>query len=85
MRWNGLPGTVAIADLKGPAVQQGRPILWVSDHTNPVVAEVPAASGDGTLLFSQLDIKSHLDPTRPTYDPAAEKILWNMIMRSNPN
>jgi len=79
MRWNGLPGTVAVADLKGPAIQRGKKILWVRDHTSPVVAEVPAASGDGTILFSQLDIKSRLDMARPDYDPVAEKILLNIL------
>lgn len=79
MRWNALPGTVAVGNLKGPAVQRGKKILWVRDHSNPVVAEVPASSGDGTILFSQLDIKSHLDAAKPTYDPVAEKILLNIL------
>ena len=83
-RWNGLPGTVAVASLKGPAVQRGKKILWVRDPKNTVVAEVPVTSGDGTLLFSQLDIRPHLDPTRSTYDPVADRILWNMLARNNP-
>ena len=78
-RWNGLPGTVAVADLKGPAVQRGKKILWVRDDTSPVVAEVPTASGSGTILLLQLDVKSHLDVARPTYDPVAEKILLNVL------
>jgi hypothetical protein len=83
-RWNGLPGTVAVASLKGPAVQRGKKILWVRDPKNTVVAEVPVTSGDGTLLFSQLEIRPHLDPKRSTYDPVADRILWNMLARNNP-
>jgi hypothetical protein len=78
-----LPGTVAVADLKGPAVQRGERVLWVRDPTSAVLVEVPVTSGDGTLLFSQLDIRSHIDPTRSTYDPAADKILWNMLAQHN--
>jgi hypothetical protein len=79
MRWNGLPGTVAVADIKGPAVERGKKILWVRDRTSPVVAEVPAASGGGVVLFLQLDVKSHLDKTGANYDPVAEKILLNVL------
>ncbi len=83
-RWNGLPGTVAVASLKGSAVQGGKRVLWVRDPTSAVVVEAPVTSGDGTLLFSQLDIRSHLDPKSSTYDPVADKILWNMLARNNP-
>ena len=42
------------------------------------MSEVPARKG-GTILFSQLDIRSHLDKGSQSYDPAAEKMLLNML------
>ena len=79
MRWNGLPGTVAVADLHGPAMETAKGILWARDATSTVLAEVPAARGNGKILFSQLDIRNHLDRSRSNYDPVAEKFLLNML------
>jgi hypothetical protein len=80
-RWNGLPGTVAVACLEGPAVNRGSKILWVREPKHTVVAEVPAAAGDGSLLFSQLDLRRRVLRSGPDYDPAAEQILLNMLSR----
>ena len=81
MRWNGLPGTVATAALQGPAMEGAEKILWASDTTSTVVAEIPAATGGGSILFSQLDIRRHLDRTKPGYDPVAERIMLNLLER----
>lgn len=80
MRWNGLPGTVALAPLQGPAIASGTNILWARqpDQDHVIMSEVPARRG-GTILFSQLDIRSHLDEGSQSYDPAAEKMLLNML------
>ena len=56
-------------------------ILWASDTTSTVVAEVPAGTGGGRILFSQLDIRRHLDSTKPGYDPVAERIMSNLLGR----
>ncbi|MFB3894347.1 MAG: glycoside hydrolase family 2 TIM barrel-domain containing protein [Phycisphaerae bacterium] len=79
MRWNGLPGLVATGSLKGPAMDKATRILWVTEPKCPVAADVPAAAGDGNILFLLLDIANHLDATKPNYDPAAENILLNAI------
>ncbi|NQT85485.1 hypothetical protein HQ560_01895 [bacterium] len=76
-RWNGLPGTVAVAGIAGPAVQAGKPILWLREPKNTVVAEV--AAGQGRILFSQLDIRRHVDPASRRFDPVAERILLNLV------
>ena len=78
-RWNGLPGTVAVACIEGPAVQQGKKILWVREPKHTVAAELPTAAGDGSLLFSQLDLRRHVLRSNPDYDPVAEQILLNIL------
>ena len=78
IRWNGLPGTVAVGSLGGPAMAAARKILWVREPETCVAAEVPIAGADGTILFSQLDVQSHVNRSEPNYDPVAEKILINM-------
>ena len=79
MRWNGLPGTVAVASIEGPALENAEKIIWARDSNSTVVAEVPTANSRGKVLFSQLDIQNHLDSSKPNYDPVAERILLNML------
>jgi len=45
------------------------------------MAAVPAATGDGRILFSQLDVQRRVDPSSPNYDPAAERVLLNLLRR----
>jgi hypothetical protein len=92
IRWNGLPGTVAIGDIKFPkknsnsfgpsfglSQYQIRNILWAGKPDLIVTAEVVFTEGKGSILFSQLDIQNHIDNSASNYDPAAEKILINML------
>ncbi|MCF7975765.1 MAG: hypothetical protein K9N55_18250 [Phycisphaerae bacterium] len=79
IRWNGRPGTVAVGTLEGPAMGHAEKILWVRDPATCVAAQISAAQGSGTLLFSQLDVQGHVTPSDPDYDPVAEKILVNML------
>ena len=79
MRWNGLPGTVAAGSLDGPALAAAEKVLWVREPKTCAAAEVPVAGGKGTILFSQLDVQRHTDRSKPDYDPAAERILMNML------
>jgi len=83
-RWNGLPGTVAVASMEGPAVKGGTKILWVREPRQTVVAEVPTATGDGVVLFSQLDLRRHVLRSSPAYDPVAEQLLLNVLSEANP-
>ncbi len=76
-RWNGLPGTVAVAEIK--VLDNAKFILWASKPSCTVVAEVPVNSGRGKILFSQLDIQSHIDSSKSNYDPVAERILLNLL------
>ena len=78
IRWNDRPGTVAVGNLEGPALTGAEKILWVRDPKTCVAAEVPIAGGKGTILFSQLDVQRRVNPSEPTYDPVAERILINM-------
>jgi hypothetical protein len=80
-RWNGLPGTVALAPLQGAALASAKRILWAREPGNIIAAEVPVAEGAGTILFSQLDLQPHLDSSNANYDPVAESIFLNMLGR----
>ena len=79
IRWNGLPGTVAFGALEGAALPQAEKILWAQEPKTAVMAVVPAASGGGRIVFSQLDVQDRLDGSKPNYDPVAERILLNLL------
>lgn len=79
MRWNGLPGTVAVGSLDGPALAGAEKVLWVRESKICVAAEASVTGAKGTILFAQLDVQRHVDRTRPDYDPVAEKVLINML------
>lgn len=79
IRWNGFPGTVAFGSLTGPVMDQAERILWAREPKTIVMAQVPVASGGGRILFSQLDLQRRVDPTSPAYDPAAERILLELL------
>ena len=78
-RWNCVRrrGLVAGNDLGNLA--GANKILWVYEPEDTVVAEVPAATGGGMVLFSQLDIRDRLANTDAEYDPVAERILVNIL------
>jgi len=78
-RWNGFPGTVGIPPLEGPAMADAEKILWAKEPKSTVAARVPAAEGEGRLLFVQLDLQRRLDPLKTYYDPAAERLLLNLL------
>ena len=79
MRWNGLPGTVAVGTLEGPAMGAATEILWMREPKTCVAAEVPVAGGKGTILFSQLDVQGRVDRSKPAYDPVAEQVLISLL------
>jgi hypothetical protein len=85
IRWNGLPGTVAVGHLEGPAVEAAGKILWVREPATCVAAELPVAGGKGTILFSQLDVQRHVNRSEDVYDPVAERILINMLKQARPS
>ena len=76
-RWNGLPGTVAVASMRVPDRQGVTPILWVREPGFSTLVEVPI--GRGRLLFSQLDVRGHVLPAKDHYDPAADRFLLNLL------
>ena len=80
-RWNGLPGTVGVSTIKGEAVNQAEKVIVGKNKRITIAAEVPLASGQGTVLFSQLDLQSRVDRNTRNYDPVAERILFNLLSR----
>lgn len=83
IRWNGLPGTVGLGALGGPAMAGAEKILWAREPKTTVMAAVPPASGDGRIVFAQLDLKGRLDRSKPNYDPVAERVLLNLLGRGS--
>jgi hypothetical protein len=79
MRWNGLPGTVAIAAIEGHALERAEKVIWAREPNLTVVAEVTTADNRGKILFSQLDIQNHVNSSKPNYDPVAERIFLNIL------
>jgi len=79
IRWNGLPGTVAVGEIKSPALKDSKAILWAGKPSSIVTAEIPVKRGNGKILFSQLDIQRHISNSKHNYDPVAEKIFLNML------
>jgi len=79
VRWNSFPGTVAAGSIEGRAMNQAEKILWAREPKTTVMALVPAASGSGRILFSQLDVQERLDHSKETYDPAAERVLLDLL------
>ncbi len=79
MRWNGVNKATARTQIKGPAMEKAKKILWGRDPNSTVAAEVPDAKGEGKILFCQLDIQSHIDKNKDSYDPVAEQILLNLL------
>jgi hypothetical protein len=78
IRWNGLPGTVAFGTLEGQLVEHAERILWAREPKTTVMALVPAASGGGRILFSQLDPQRRVDRASSSYDPAAGRVLLQL-------
>jgi hypothetical protein len=76
-RWNGLPGTVAVANIRGPAVQRATKILWVREPGRTTLLKIPI--GEGRLLFSQLAVRGRVLSTSDRYDPAADRMLLNLL------
>jgi hypothetical protein len=81
IRWNGLPGTVAHGQLDGDMMQHAKTILWARDPESVVMANVPATSGGGNILFSQLIFQDRVDPSGGHYDPVAARLLLRLLER----
>jgi len=79
VRWNGLPGTVAFGTLEGEVMERAEQVLWAREPKTTVMALVPAASGGGRILFSQVDLQRRVDRASPRYDPAAERVLLQLL------
>ena len=79
IRWNGLPGTVGLGRIEGSALAGAKKILWAREPNTTLAAVLPAATGDGGILFVQLDLQSRVDRSKPNYDPVAERLLTNLL------
>ena len=78
-RWNGLPGSTARGDLSGELPAPSKPILWAQDPNRVVVASVE--EGAGKIIVCLLDFSSRLKRSDKAYDPAARRVLLNVLLR----
>lgn len=79
IRWNGLPGTVAFGAIEGEVIARAEKVLWAREPKTTVMAAIPAASGSGRIVFSQLDLQRRVDQSQPNYDPVAERVLLKLL------
>ena len=79
IRWNGLPGTVAVGTLEGAGMAGAERILWAKEPGTTVMAVVPTVSRDGLIVFAQLDIQHRVDRSQDDYDPVAERVLLSLL------
>jgi hypothetical protein len=78
-RWNGLPGVVADKAITGSAPEGTKKLLWIANPENTVALSLPL--GKGEIVVCTLNLKSRIHKGQPNYDPAAERILLNLISR----
>lgn len=79
IRWNGLPGTVAVGTLEGTGMSGAEKVLWAKDPGTTVMAVVPNVSRKGRIMFSQLDIQHRVNRSHNHYDPVAERVLLSLL------
>jgi hypothetical protein len=78
-RWNDPPGTVGIGRIEGASLARAKKLLWARDASTTIAADLPAATGDGRILFIQLVLQRRVDRSKPNYDPVAERILLDLL------
>lgn len=78
-RWNGLPGKIVARALRGPLPEGAEPILWARSPDHTVAAAIP--KGHGRIVVCLLQFQHRLNPGDIAYDPAAERVLLNLLLR----
>ena len=79
IRWNGLPGTVAYGQLEGEVMERATKILWAKEPETTVAASVSATSGNGKIIFVQLDLQGRVNRAVEHYDPVASNVLLRIL------
>ncbi len=77
-RWNGLPGTVAdgFVSSRAPDLE---PVMWGNNEKEPVLVRI--RHGQGEIIVALLRLVDRLDPASEWYDPVAEWLLINLVLR----
>jgi len=78
-RWNGLPGEIADRVIKGGVLNRARRLLWIENPDQPVAVSV--AEGKGEIVICLLNFRDRLSPGESAYDPAAERVMLNLLRR----
>ncbi|KPL23202.1 MAG: hypothetical protein AMS23_06955 [Bacteroides sp. SM1_62] len=76
-RWNGQPFNVVANPISGSFVDSADKLVWAENPETVYVAR--KAYGDGEIIVSQLLLREHALKMDESYDPAAERILLNLL------
>ena len=76
-RWNGQPFNVVANPISGSFVDHADKLVWAENPETVYVAR--KVYGDGEIIFSQILLREHALKTDESYDPAAERILLNLL------
>ncbi len=76
-RWNGIPGTISDGSIKGDILKKGKKLLWMEKPERCVALSVPL--GKGEIVIALLHVRGRINSDSATYDPAAERILVNLL------
>ena len=76
-RWNGMPNAVATRVIEGPALKQGKKLLWAEAPSKTIALSMP--TGKGEVLVTTLQIKHRITRRNQGYDPVAERMLANLL------
>ncbi|MCG3178567.1 MAG: Beta-galactosidase [Phycisphaerae bacterium] len=76
-RWNGVAEPIADSSIRGAVLDSGTKLLWIDKPERVCALSLPLDRGE--VLLTTLHIRRRLDPTGGCCDPAAERILLNLL------
>lgn len=78
-RWNGLPGQIAGAVIKGPILERATKLVWMEEPAMPICISV--AEGKGEIVICLLQFDGRLGQGAPSRDPVVERVALNLLQR----
>jgi hypothetical protein len=78
-RFNGLPGLIVDKRFKTPLPQGSTALMWADMPESLVVANIK--TGKGEVVICPLVFRDRLNPADKTYDPVAERMMLNLLLR----
>jgi hypothetical protein len=76
-RWNGMARPIADSSIQGAFLKDATPLLWMEKPDRVCTATLPL--GKGEVVVTTLHVQDRVDPACDAYDPAADRILFNLL------